>query len=128
MSNLVIKSVGPIKDVHIELRRFNVLIGEQSSGKSTIAKVLSTCMWIEKEVSTTLDVQAIKNGKEFPELIERYHKLMTHPVQWTGITNNMATDGVTGYYEVGTDDTLQKMVRRMKPDLLVASGLLASHA
>ena len=48
---------------------------------------------------------------------------MTYPVQWTNITNNMANDGVTEFYEVGTDDTLQKMVKRMKPDLLVTSLL-----
>lgn len=57
------------------------------------------------------------------EILENQIKLMTYPVQWTDITNNMAADGVTEYYEVGTDDTLQKMVRRMKPDLLVTSLL-----
>ena len=60
------------------------------------------------------------------EILDNQIKLMTHPVQWTGITNNMAADGVTEFYEVGTDDTLQKMVRRMKPDLLVTS-LLHTH-
>lgn len=55
------------------------------------------------------------------EILENQIKLMTYPVQWTSITNNMAADGVTEFYEVGTDDTLQKMVRRMKPESLVAS-------
>lgn len=57
------------------------------------------------------------------EILENQIKLMTNPVQWTNITNNMANDGVTEFYEVGTDDTLQKMVKRMKPDLLVTSLL-----
>ena len=57
------------------------------------------------------------------EILENQIKLMTYPVQWTNITNNMANDGVTEFYEVGTDDTLQKMVKRMKPDLLVTSLL-----
>lgn len=60
------------------------------------------------------------------EILENQIKLMTYPVQWTNITNNMAYDGVTEYYEVGTDDTLQKMVKRMKPDLLVTSLLHTS--
>ena len=60
------------------------------------------------------------------EILENQIKLMTYPVQWTSITNNMATDGVTEFYEVGTDDTLQKMVRRMKPDLFVTSLLHTS--
>ena len=57
------------------------------------------------------------------EILENQIRLMTYPVQWTNITNNMANDGVTEFYEVGTDDTLQKMVKRMKPDLLVTSLL-----
>lgn len=42
---------------------------------------------------------------------------ITHPVLWTTMTHNMAKDGVTEFYEVGTDDTLEKIVRRMYPDL-----------
>lgn len=57
------------------------------------------------------------------EILDNQIKLMTHPVQWTKITNNMAANGVTEYYEVGTDDTLQKIVKRMKPNLLVTSLL-----
>jgi [acyl-carrier-protein] S-malonyltransferase len=41
---------------------------------------------------------------------------ITHPVLWTTMTQNMETDGVDEYYEVGTDDTLQKIVARMCPD------------
>lgn len=57
------------------------------------------------------------------DILDNQIKLMTHPVQWTTITNHMAEDGVTEFYEVGTDDTLQKIVKRMKPDLLVTSLL-----
>ena len=57
------------------------------------------------------------------EILENQIKLMTYPVQWTKLTNNMAANGVTEFYEAGTDDTLQKIVRRMKPDLLVTSLL-----
>ena len=42
---------------------------------------------------------------------------ITHPVLWTTMTHNMAKAGVTEFYEVGTDDTLEKIVRRMYPDL-----------
>lgn len=42
---------------------------------------------------------------------------ITHPVLWTAMTHNMANDGVTEFYEVGTDDTLEKIVRRMFPNL-----------
>lgn len=42
---------------------------------------------------------------------------ITHPVLWTTMTHNMVNDGVTEFYEVGTDDTLEKIVRRMYPDM-----------
>ncbi len=42
---------------------------------------------------------------------------ITHPVLWTDMTRNMVKDGVTEFYEVGTDDTLEKIVRRMFPEL-----------
>lgn len=55
------------------------------------------------------------------EILDNQIKLMTYPVQWTKITNRMDENGVTEFYECGTDDTLQKIVRRMKPELLVTS-------
>lgn len=75
MKHLVIKNVGPIKNVDIELNRFNFFIGPQSCGKSTIAKVLSTCSWVEKEVQTTLNDQAVADGKAFIRLMEGFHKM-----------------------------------------------------
>ena len=57
------------------------------------------------------------------EILNNQIKLMTHPVQWTSITNNLAADGVTEFYEVGTDDTLEKIVKRMYPELRVQSLL-----
>lgn len=39
---LIIKNFGPIKNVELELGRFNVLIGESGTGKSTVAKVLAS--------------------------------------------------------------------------------------
>lgn len=59
------------------------------------------------------------------EILDNQIKLMTNPVQWTNITMNMVKDGVTEFYECGTDDTLQKIVKRMTPDSLVTSILHA---
>jgi [acyl-carrier-protein] S-malonyltransferase len=57
------------------------------------------------------------------EILENQIKLMTYPVQWTNITFNMVKNGVNEFYEVGTDDTLQKIVKRMTPESLVTSIL-----
>ena len=45
---LIINNIGPIKHVDIYLNKINVIIGPQSSGKSTIAKIISFCSWLEK--------------------------------------------------------------------------------
>jgi len=44
---------------------------------------------------------------------------ITHPVLWTDMTHNMVKDGVDEFYEVGTDDTLTKIVKRMYPNKTV---------
>ena len=75
MKQLVIKNVGPIRQVDIKLNRFNFFIGPQSSGKSTVAKILSSCMWLEKEVLTTLNDRVIADGAAFVRLVESFHKI-----------------------------------------------------
>jgi len=46
---------------------------------------------------------------------------ITSAVQWTKMVNNMAKDQVEIFYEVGTDDTLQKIVSRMFPEKTILS-------
>lgn len=55
MTKLRIKNIGPVKDVELNLNRVNVFIGPQSCGKSTIAKIISFCSWLEKDVSLNQD-------------------------------------------------------------------------
>jgi predicted ATPase len=42
---LIIRNFGPIKSVELDLGRFNILIGEQATGKSTVAKLLAVCRY-----------------------------------------------------------------------------------
>lgn len=54
MSKIKIKNFGPIKEGFIEkdgwldVKKVTVFIGNQGSGKSTVAKLISTMSWIEK--------------------------------------------------------------------------------
>jgi len=70
MNRLEIKNIGPIKDVNFELNKINVLMGPQSSGKSTIAKIISFCQWAEKRY--LLDGEFKYDVKE--QLLE-FHRL-----------------------------------------------------
>lgn len=52
---LKIKNIGAIKDVELNLNRVNVIMGPQSAGKSTIAKIISFCLWLDKEMLISAD-------------------------------------------------------------------------
>lgn len=78
MKHLVIRNIGPVKEAEIELKSFNFIIGPQSSGKSTVAKILSTCCWIEKEVTTTMNEKAIEDADSFVSLMEDFHKMIDY--------------------------------------------------
>ena len=73
MAHIIIKNIGPIKEVELDLNKINVFMGPQSSGKSTIAKIISFCLWVEKNVCLfrdTLDVEL-----NFQKTLEDYHQL-----------------------------------------------------
>ena len=56
MIRLLIRNIGPLKEVDIELKKVNVFIGKQSSGKSTLAKIVSFCTWLDKSTQKTENV------------------------------------------------------------------------
>lgn len=78
MKHLVIRNIGPVKESEIELKRFNFFIGPQSSGKSTVVKILSTCCWLEKEVATTMNEIEIADADSFVSLMEDFHKMIDY--------------------------------------------------
>lgn len=85
-----------------------------------LAEELKKMHWTTPRIPVYQDADG-KPHTDIAELLDNEIKLMTYPVQWTDITMNMKADGVTEWYEVGCDDTLQKIVSRMVPDLTVKS-------
>lgn len=71
MSRLIVRNIGPIKEVDIDLKKINVIIGAQSSGKSTLAKIISFCTWMDKHTETT--TQKYVNGAI--RSLMSYHRL-----------------------------------------------------
>ena len=47
---LTIRHLGPIRSADICLKYVNVVIGEQSSGKSCLLKTACYCTWVEKRI------------------------------------------------------------------------------
>lgn len=77
MAHLIIKNVGPIKNVKLNLNRINVFMGPQSSGKSTIAKIICHCQWVEKQCFSNFLSQSkfFINDNKFYTSLKEYHRL-----------------------------------------------------
>ncbi|MCF8425208.1 MAG: ATP-binding protein [Bacteroidia bacterium] len=85
MSKIRIKNFGPIKEGFVEtlsdgtinewidIKKVTVLIGNQGSGKSTVAKLISTFMWLEKAMIRG-DVNANISASDFVEMLA-YHRM-----------------------------------------------------
>lgn len=76
MTTIEIRNIGPIKEVpEITLNSVNVFMGPQSSGKSTIAKIISYCTWLEKEMATSHLAKEYALTTRFKDELESFHKI-----------------------------------------------------
>ena len=75
MKHLVIRNLGPLKEADVELKRINVIIGSQSSGKSCVLKTACYCTWVEKRIELTQSADFFATGDNFLIELERFHKL-----------------------------------------------------
>jgi predicted ATPase len=76
MAIITIKNVGPIKNIEsLKLNRVNVFMGPQSSGKSTIAKIISYCTWVEKDVAITQSLDEYNVNGSFRKRLEEFHRI-----------------------------------------------------
>lgn len=82
MSRIRIKNFGPIREGFIEndgwldVEKVTVFIGNQGSGKSTVAKLISTLSWIEKDLfrSDGSTIRFRKQERIFKKYLE-YHRI-----------------------------------------------------
>ena len=75
MKHIKIRNLGPIKEADIELKRINVIIGPQSSGKSCVLKTACYCTWVEKRIELTQSADFFAKDGNFTKEFERFHKL-----------------------------------------------------
>lgn len=78
MATIRIQNFGPIKDTgFIPLTEVMLIIGRQSSGKSTFMKVLCHCRWVEKRIMTRPDnvVQTYTHNKRFATELKQFHRV-----------------------------------------------------
>jgi predicted ATPase len=95
MSKIRIKNFGPIKggcaenDGWLDVKKVTVFIGNQGSGKSTVAKLISSFMWLEKALIRG-DIKAPVSQENFIELME-FHRLENYLQTTTAIEYEGAT-------------------------------------
>ncbi|MDR3340137.1 MAG: ATP-binding protein [Candidatus Symbiothrix sp.] len=82
MSKIKIKNFGPIKkgyqdnDGWLDIKKVTVFIGNQGSGKSTVAKLISTFTWIEKAlVRGDYDKKWFESSDRFKNQFLGYHRI-----------------------------------------------------
>jgi len=90
---LTVKNFGPIREAHLDLRKVTVLIGEQASGKSVLAKLIS-CFNDFKDLEEELLFWEFKN-MNFPKFLCDYISEWNFPVY--GIDSLLNADTVLTY-------------------------------
>jgi len=91
VNRIKIKNFGTIKQGHqhndgwIDLKKVTVFVGNQASGKSTLAKLISTFIWIEK---------ALVRGDYKKIWFERKNRLKNKYLNYHRLENYLKTNGI----------------------------------
>ncbi len=92
MSRIKIKYFGPIKEGFrdnsgwIDISKTTIFIGNQGSGKSTVAKLISTFTWIEKAlVRGDYDKKWFERKNRLKNQFLNYHRLENYPTKSNGL-------------------------------------------
>ena len=75
MKRIIIRDLGPIAEADILLKDVNVVIGEQSIGKSCALKVACFCTWVEKRIFIEQNARRFEKKGVFMEELVNFHRL-----------------------------------------------------
>jgi hypothetical protein len=88
MSKIKIRNFGPVKEGYqendgwIEIKKVTLFIGNQGSGKSTVAKLISTFTWIEKAlVRKDFDEKWLGQKNRLKNKFLTYHRLENYLIK-----------------------------------------------
>lgn len=112
MAKIIIKHLGVIREFEMEIKRFNLFIGEQATGKSTICKAVYFFRSIKNELIEYLYTLAIdgesENGK-FPKALNSTCKSIF--VELFGYSWNLPDD-LEMEYQFAQDITMRVYLKR----------------
>ena len=75
MKRIIIREFGPIMKADILLQDVNIIIGEQSIGKSCVLKVSCFCTWVEKRIAIEQNAKRFEKNGVFLEELVNFHRL-----------------------------------------------------
>ena len=75
MKRIIIRDLGPIAEADISLKDVNVVIGEQSIGKSCVLKVACFCTWVEKRIAIEQNAKRFEKKGVFMDELVNFHRL-----------------------------------------------------
>jgi hypothetical protein len=75
MKRIIIHNLGPVMDANILLKDVNVIIGEQSIGKSCVLKVACYCTWVEKRIEIEQSPRRFEKKGAFIEELVNFHRV-----------------------------------------------------
>ena len=75
MKRILIRDFGPIEKADIMLKDVNVIIGEQSIGKSCVLKVSCFCTWVEKRIAIEQNARRFEKKGVFMDELVNFHRL-----------------------------------------------------
>ncbi|MFN5263572.1 MAG: AAA family ATPase, partial [Pseudanabaena sp.] len=98
MQKIIIKNFGAIEYAEIEIKKVLVLIGEQASGKSTIAKLIYFFKTLRDEVFN--QIYKDQERDYFDENLDIISVLQEKFYNWFGTTKSFSDDfEIKFYYE-----------------------------
>lgn len=92
MPSILLKNIAPLKDTGVvELNSVMLLIGKQSSGKSTFMKVLCFCRWIEKRIMV--------DGEELLSKYTHYNRFRKELLKFHRLSETAFSDASKIFYD-----------------------------
>ena len=112
MKHLKIENFGPLKLADIEIGKFNLIIGFQSSGKSCILKTACFCSWVEKRILLSQSARDFTVGNSFKKTLERYYTFDGYFKHNTKIEYGRKKGGITNVKKSPTSLRSGTLLRR----------------
>ena len=105
MQKIIIENFGPIKYAEIEVKKILVLIGEQASGKSTIAKLIYFFKTIQEDLFS--QIYRDKQNQYLDINSDILSPIQQKFYNFFGLTNNLPDFEITFYYSFNENKFLK---------------------